>query len=232
MGITQYLKYLLKYKQTEYSSKKSSTGKEVKISNKFEHSTVTSSINIESELEPENLFQELQYSTKLESKLRQKLHLKIDSIFSDQLSRAIYILNNMIYTKGKHQGELISEYCQRKALKLLENFLYKHGSVAISLTQKIKKLENKNKKLQNELGKLKEQIRLLKISVSSKEKIKQKKLFKSKNEYSTQFLQTATEISNLGQISLKSTAAYTKKFYEFITGEEPEKWIDGHTLSR
>ncbi|CAG8748659.1 12685_t:CDS:1, partial [Ambispora leptoticha] len=59
-----------------------------------------------------------------------------------------------------------------------------------------------------------------------------KKLFKFKNEYSAQFLQMATEISNLGQISLKSTVVCTKKFYEFITGEEPEKWINIHTLSR
>ncbi|CAG8550082.1 3211_t:CDS:2, partial [Dentiscutata erythropus] len=63
-----------------------------------------------SKSESENLFQELQYSTKLEFKLRQELHSKVDSISQYQLSRAIYMLNNMIYTKGKYQGELISEY--------------------------------------------------------------------------------------------------------------------------
>ncbi|CAG8548454.1 13785_t:CDS:2, partial [Cetraspora pellucida] len=111
--------------------------------------------------------QELQYLTEIEYKLRQELYSKINSIPQYQLSRAIYMLNNMIYTKGKHQGELISEYYQKKILKFLEKFLYKHESDAISLTQKIKQLESKNRKLQKELEESKEQIKSLKITVTS-----------------------------------------------------------------
>ncbi|CAG8707520.1 1003_t:CDS:2 [Cetraspora pellucida] len=158
----------------------------------------------ESGLESENLFQELQHSTKLEFKLQQELHSKVNSISQNQLSRAIYMLNNMIYTKGKYQGELISEY----SIASKDKTKAQHISKIRSAIQKAKKITPENFKKSA------------------------KKLFKFKNEYSVQFLQMATEISNLGQISLKSTVVCTKKFYEFITGEEPEKWINIHTLSR
>ncbi|CAG8816211.1 34450_t:CDS:2 [Gigaspora margarita] len=245
-----HLKKARQAKKLKYSKN------ELKEKPNFQKSSIATNNNdIELELISE---QDFNKSSKTEFKLRQELHLKIDSISQDQLSRASYMLNNMIYTKGKYQGELISEYYQKKALKLLDNSLNKHESDIISSIQKIKDLENKNRKLQKELEELKKQIKSFKITISSKEKAKTqqiskirsaiqkakkvtpesfkksaKKLFKSNNkEYSVQFLQMATEISNLGHTSLRSTVTCTKKFYEFITGEDPEKWINTNTLSR
>ncbi|CAG8704373.1 46415_t:CDS:2, partial [Gigaspora margarita] len=80
---------------------------------------------------------------KLEN-IHEKLHMKIDNIPDNQLKNANYMLNHMVYTKGKNTERILSTYCQKKALKLLENGLYKKESETKSINQKITSLEKEN----------------------------------------------------------------------------------------
>ncbi|KAF0488689.1 hypothetical protein F8M41_022194 [Gigaspora margarita] len=190
--------------------------------------------------------------------IRKELHIKVDKFQDNQLPNAIYLLNNIVYTKGKNIGELFSPYLQKKALNFLEKGIYKQNSDAIYLIQKIKELETKNNNLTKELKKLKKEIHSLKMKevkanqakVLNTSKIRSaiqkakkitsqnfqksaKKFFKlNKNEYSSKFMQLATEISNINGNSINSSIACTKKFYEFITNDDSKKWISASTLSR
>jgi fumarate reductase subunit C len=54
----------------------------------------------------------------------------------------------------------------------------------------------------------------------------------NKKEYTPEFIQLVTELSNTGVISISATAKCANKFYAFLTGKKPDKMISNSTISR
>ncbi|CAJ0888790.1 976_t:CDS:2, partial [Entrophospora sp. SA101] len=59
-----------------------------------------------------------------------------------------------------------------------------------------------------------------------------KKFKANKNAYTPEFVSLATQMSNIGQMSLSSTVQCTKEIFAFLTGQSPESWLSHRTLAR
>ncbi|CAG8712283.1 10641_t:CDS:2 [Dentiscutata erythropus] len=55
---------------------------------------------------------------------------------------------------------------------------------------------------------------------------------RNNNEYTAEFVKLATEISNIGTISLSATIECAKVIATFFTGEIPKHWLSTGTLSQ
>jgi len=59
-----------------------------------------------------------------------------------------------------------------------------------------------------------------------------KKVKDNKCTYTPEFTALMSQISNIGQMSLSSTAQCTKEVFTFLTGHSPDTWVSKSTLSR
>jgi len=191
-------------------------------------------------------------------KKRVELIKIIKSLPDFQVERALFLLTTMVYPKGKHAGEILSPYLQKKAYEFIEAGLYKQGSTIAAIKQETNFIKKENNQLKKAVVKSKTKIHSLNSKVvrnrfvktrqiskmrSAIQKTKKsssqqfqktiKKAFKViKKEYSSQFVKLATEISNTGHNSINSTVESTRAVYEFLTGEKPTVWISASTLAK
>jgi hypothetical protein len=189
---------------------------------------------------------------------KDELIRQIYALPDNEILNVHHLLKTMVYPKGVHVGQILSPYIQKKAYEFIETGLYKQESSAIAIQNKKKILEKENKKLKNAAIKSSSQIHSLtqKVAKTKCSKTKQtskiraaiqnakkimpnkfkktvNKMFKvNKKEYTPQFVQLATEISNKGHNSISSTIESTKAVLEFLTGETPTTWISPSTLTK
>jgi len=191
-------------------------------------------------------------------KKREKINKYINDLPDDQIFDAQNLLETMVYPKGKHQGEILSPYLQKKAQDFVVSGLYKHESLAQSIQNKTKNLQTKINKLEkinnnsttkintlskrlgkaqqvknNYISKIRSAIQNAKQLTPNEFQRQSYKLFKkNKKEYRPEFMKLAIDISLVGHTSITAAANCTKSFYKFLTGEDPEKWISPKTLSQ
>ncbi|PKK61653.1 hypothetical protein RhiirC2_816295 [Rhizophagus irregularis] len=176
---------------------------------------------------------------------RKKLIDTIEKLPDDQLKSAVHLLNTMRYSKGPNQGNLLSPFLQDKALDFVNSSLYRAGQSSSSLIQSNKALQKqvtklkhsntkKNHKVRQLIGSLSQYKRkrhqyiskvratarrpLLVDSQTLKESIKAM-IMKNKSQYTNEFINIATQISQVGQISFRSTVQATQLILGFLTGE-------------
>src|SRR6185369_3342254 len=184
-------------------------------------------------------------------KKREKINKYINDLPDDQIFDAQNLLETMVHPKGKHQGEILSPYLQKKAQDFVVSGLYKHESSAQSIQNKTKNLQTKINKLEkinnnsttkintlskrlgkaqqvknNYISKIRSAIQNAKQLTPNEFQSQSYKLFKkNKKEYSPEFVKLAIDISLVGHTSITAAVDCTKSFYRFLTGEDPEKWI-------
>ncbi|CAG8830215.1 7311_t:CDS:2, partial [Gigaspora margarita] len=171
----------------------------------------------------------------IEKKL-DKLIDKIKSLPDQQILRIEHLVNTMVYFKGNMKGEILSQYIQNKANDFVNSGLFKHYSSADAFKDKIKKLETENKKLAKALENSNNKLRSFRMKIKitpSQFNVAAKKIIKqNKKEYSAKFVKLATDISNVGTVSLSAATECTNKMITFFTGETLDKKLSIGTLSR
>ncbi|CAG8648164.1 8791_t:CDS:2 [Funneliformis mosseae] len=121
----------------------------------------------------------------------------------------------MRYSKGPYQGNLLLPFLQNKALDFVNSTLYKAGQSSSSLIQNNKTLQKQITKLELRATARKP---LLVDSQTLKEAIKAI-IMKNKSQYTTEFINAATQVSQVGQISFRSTVQTKQIILRFLTGE-------------
>lgn len=178
------------------------------------------------------------------TKERHALHEIVDQLSEAEVKPAQHLLRQMRYPKGSHQGQILSPYLQDKALLFIKDSSYK------DLHQKVQKLNDQNERLirktqslGSEMRHLKEQkkhhiseIRSLvqRSSAISPNAFKNhiESIFKkNKNQYSANTIWMATQMTQIGQVSMRSTVECMKLMYEVLTGEPPKTWFSHSTLA-
>ncbi|CAG8720548.1 17132_t:CDS:2, partial [Racocetra fulgida] len=181
---------------------------------------------------------------------------KVKGLPDYQIPRFENLINSMTYSKGKSKGEILSPYLQNKAIEFVNSGLFKHYSSANAVQDKIKQLETENNKLAKLVEKSNNELKSFRMKIvrakEAKQKyiskirsISQKKITKSQfkiavkkmikqnnNEYSSEFVRFATNISNIGTISLSAASECTKAMLSFLISETPDYWPSKGTLSR
>lgn len=191
-------------------------------------------------------------------KKRAQLIDKIKFLPDDEVAAAYHLFETMKYPSGKRKAKIFSPYIINKANTFITEGLNKHYSSITEIQRKMNLLKKENRRLQKEKEIAESQVHSLKMKVVKGEEAKVRyikkirsiaqqkkkispeqfkkeaeKLIKvNKKEYTPQFVQLVTELSNTGIISVSSTVECTKKMYAFLTGEEPDKWISTGTVSR
>ncbi|CAG8742112.1 10731_t:CDS:2, partial [Dentiscutata erythropus] len=103
-----------------------------------------------------------------------------------------------------HQGELISTYLQKKAQDFINDSLYRLDNNNNTLKLQNKNLQQENKHL-TKYKAIAAICRTNQIQPAQFQRVASK-LFKINNkEYSTKFVKLATDISNMGQTSIRAT---------------------------
>ncbi len=194
---------------------------------------------------------------RLERKRAQLIN-QIKFLPDDEVAAACHLFETMKYPSGKRQAKIFSPYIINKANTFITEGLYKHYSSITAIQRQVRLLKRENRRLQKEKEIAESRVHSLKMKVVKGEgakaryikkirsitrqkkrispeqfKREAKKLIKvNKKEYTPQFVQLVTELSNTGIISVSSTVECTKKMYAFLTGEKPDKWIATGTVSR
>lgn len=208
---------------------------------------------------PESNIEKSKNATKIRlEKKRAGLIDQIKILPDDEVDAACCLFETMKYSDGEKKAKTFSTYITKKAKTFITEGLHKHDSSITAIQHKIDLLEKDNIRLQREKENAESQVRSLKMKVVKGEgakvryikkirsitqkrkkmspeqfKMETEKLIKvNKKEYTPQFVQLVTELSNTGIISISSTVELTKKMYTFLTGEEPDKWISVGTVSR
>lgn len=188
---------------------------------------------------------------------QETLFNNIRNMTDDSKSNALDLFDNMKYPKGRNQGKIISPHIQKKAIDFLNYGLYKKKSTIKDLEEENKELKTQIKKFGKEKEKLIKKTQSLGASkqhfkTKSEKRVSTirslvhksgnfsenefknqvKSLFKiNKNEYSPQMVWLATRITQVGQVSMRSTVECLQLVYQFLIGEKPKKWLSRSTLS-
>ena len=161
----------------------------------------------------------------------------LEKLTEDQLKAADHLFQSMRYPKGQNQGQIISPFVQKKAIDIIGNSLYKTGQSSSSLIQQNKILKKQVAKLEKSNAKKLVKDRKLTGTVSQykckhrqyiskvratackkplftnsqtlKESIKAM-IMKNKSQYTTEFINVTTQISQIGQMSFQSTVQATQ----------------------
>ncbi|CAB4380068.1 unnamed protein product [Rhizophagus irregularis] len=186
------------------------------------------------------------------------LYSTIDQLSEVEVKRTQHLLNKMRYPKGPQRGQILSPYLQDKALSFIEDHFYKSSKTDESieslneankvLHQRVQKLEQ-NKQLVRRTQSLGASIRhlqnkqdhhiseirsLVRRSTSTSPstfKKHIKSLFKeNEKHYTTDAIWLATQITQVGQVSVRSATECMKLMYEFLIGEPPKTWLSHSTL--
>ena len=180
----------------------------------------------------------------------------IEQLSYTQLSSAIHLISTMRYSKGANKGNIYSPYLQKKANEYINQTLYKRHVTHQALQESnakleidCKKLHQKNKTLirktqslgvqnmhlchqnANRISKIRSLARQSRQITNTAFKKQLKNIFKTnKRDYSSNTIWLATNISQVGQISLRSTAECMRLIYEFLIGEPPQNLLATSTL--
>jgi len=148
----------------------------------------------------------------------------------------------MRYSSGNRKAKIFSPYIINKAKTFIVEGLSKHYSSITAIQSKINLLEKENRKLRREKEIAESQVHSLKMKVIKGEGAKARYISKirsinqkgkkispeqfkreaeklirvNKREYTPQFVQLVTELSNTGIVSISSTVECTKKMYAFF----------------
>ncbi|RIB15105.1 hypothetical protein C2G38_2143741 [Gigaspora rosea] len=162
----------------------------------------------------------------------------------------------MRYPKGPNEGKLISPYLQKKTYNYMVQSLYKSKSDYCSLQdsnsrleKKIKNLVKKNQELlkrtqslgakaqhsrdqkSKHIAEIRSLVRRSHQITNEEFRKKVKKIFNpNKNFYSSNTIWLATNVLQVGQMSLHSTVECMRLVYEFLVGEPPRDWLSTSTL--
>jgi len=191
-------------------------------------------------------------------KKRAELIDRIKSLPDNEIAAAYHLFQTMTYSDGKRKAKILSPYLVNKAKTfIMESLGQQHCSIE-KMRYKIRLLERENNKLRKEKETTNSRVHSLTMKIVKGEEAKTRyiqkmrsvirkkkdispeqfkkgadKLIKAnKKEYSPQFVQLVTELSNTGVISISSTVECTRKLYTFLTGKKPDKWISSDTISR
>jgi hypothetical protein len=204
-----------------------------------------------SELNTENL-----NIARLQKKRAELIDL-IKFLPDNEIIPACHLFETMTYSGGKREGQIFSPYLINKAKTFIVETLNKQKFSITEMQRKITSLKRENRILQQEKENTNYRVRSLTMKVvkgketkaryinkirsiqksrkvsSEQFKKEAEKLIKvNKKEYTPEFIQLVTELSNTGVISISSTAECTKIIQAFLTGKEPEKCISKNTISR
>jgi predicted RNase H-like nuclease (RuvC/YqgF family) len=163
----------------------------------------------------------------------------------------------MVYKDGSHKDEILSPYLQKKAMEWI---LVNRGKPIINSQEKdqeIRLLKIENSRLKRKINNLTFKIKSLtaklkyaqrfkdvhisriRSTVRKRRNISNKdikntiiKKIKNKKTYTPEFVSLATDLSNIGQMSLASTVKCTKEMVTFLTDHSPESWLSSSNLSR
>jgi len=212
----------------------------------------TNTINV-----PESNIEISKNTIRLERK-RAQLIDQIKLLPDDEVAAACHLFETMRYSSGNRKAKIFSPYIINKAKTFIVEGLSKHYSSITAIQSKINLLEKENRKLRREKEIAESQVHSLKMKVIKGEGAKARYISKirsinqkgkkispeqfkreaeklirvNKREYTPQFVQLVTELSNTGIVSISSTVECTKKMYAFLTGEKPDKWLSTGTVSR
>ena len=191
-------------------------------------------------------------------KKRTELVDRIKSLPDDEVIAACHLFNTMTYSDGRRETKLLSPYLINKAKTFIMESSGQHHTSIKRLQRKVKLLEKENRWLRKKKEITNSRVHLLTMKVVKGEEAKtryirkmrsiirkkrdispeqfkkgaEKLIKENKKEYTPQFIQLVTELSNTGVISISSTVECTRKLYTFLTGKEPDKWISRGTISR
>lgn len=187
---------------------------------------------------------------------RTELISTIRQLPEEELPSANQLISTMRYPKGPNEGKIISPYLQKKTYDYLSQSLYKPKSDYYSLQNsnlKLKKTNNelfqKNQKLikrtqslgakaqhikhqkSKHIAEIRSLVRRSKQITNEEFREKVKTIFNpNKNFYSSNTIWLATNILQVGEMSLRSTVECMRLFYEFLVGEPPRDWLSSSTL--
>ena len=86
---------------------------------------------------------------------------------------------------------------------------------------------------ENHISKLHSSIqRAKKIMPNQLQNAIKKMIKENKKQYTPEFVQLTTTISNIGSISISSTVECTRTIIQFLTGKEPDHWLSNGTISQ
>ena len=191
-------------------------------------------------------------------KKRTELVDRIKSLPDDEVIAACHLFNTMTYSDGRRETKLLSPYLINKAKTFIMESSGQHHTSIKRLQRKVKLLEKENRWLRKKKEITNSRVHSLTMKVVKGEEAKtryirkmrsiirkkrdisperfkkgaEKLIKENKKEYTPQFIQLVTELSNTGVISISSTVECTRKLYTFLTGKEPDKWISRGTISR
>ncbi|RIB28832.1 hypothetical protein C2G38_1349514 [Gigaspora rosea] len=189
---------------------------------------------------------------------RQKLLSMVEKLPDNQLKSAIHLLDTMRYSKGQNKGNLLSPFLQDKALSIINSSFYKAGQDSNSLIQSNKALQKqvtqlehlnakKNYKIKQLTGTLSQykykqcqhisrvRAAACKPLIVNSQNLKatiQATLMKNKYQYSTGFINLATQISQINQMSFRSTIQVTNSILGFLTEESLPLSISRQSIIR
>jgi hypothetical protein len=96
---------------------------------------------------------------------------------------------------------------------------------------KMKEVKAKEAK-KNNISRLRSSIQKAKnITPNQLQNVIKKMIKENKKQYTPEFVQLATKISNTGSISISSTVECTRAIIHFLTGVEPDHWLSTGTIS-
>ncbi|CAG8682925.1 3645_t:CDS:2, partial [Gigaspora rosea] len=164
----------------------------------------------------QDIIQQSNSQEKNKVECHQKLIDFVKKLPDNHLKSAINLFDTMRYTKGQNKGNLLSPFLQNKALNFINSSLYKNHKVK----QLIGSLSQHKRKQCQHISRVRAAAckplivnsQSLKVSIQSI-------LMKNKHQYSTYFVNLATQISQVNQISFRSTAQVARSILGFLTGE-------------
>ncbi len=159
----------------------------------------------------------------------------------------------MVYKDRSHKDEILSPYLQKKAMEWI---LVNWEKPIINLDQEIWLLKIENSRLKWKIKNLTFKIKSLTAKLKYAQRFKDVHIFrirstvrkrrnisnkdikntiikkiKNKKTYTPEFVSLATDLSNIGQMSLASTVKCTKEMVTFLTDHSPESWLSSSNLS-
>ncbi|CAJ0840240.1 12031_t:CDS:2 [Entrophospora sp. SA101] len=161
-------------------------------------------------------------------KRRNELIEHVKNLPESQIINAYTLFSTMTYNKGNHCGEIYSSYIQKKAKEFVNSSIYKQSS---SISLKMKEVKAKETK-KNHVSKLRQSIQKTKqITPNQLQNAIKKMIKENKKQYTPEFVELVTKISNTGSISISSTVECTRAIMQFLTGEKPDHWLSTGTIS-
>ncbi|CAG8610161.1 7872_t:CDS:2 [Cetraspora pellucida] len=165
---------------------------------------------------------------KRQSSIKKKLDAlinKIKNLPDNQILSIEHLINTMTYSKGKTKIKKLETENKKLAKSLSTS-----NSELRSFYMKIVRAEEAKQKY---ISRIQSVAQKSKKITKSQFQIAAKRMIKENNHvYTAEFVKLATDISNIGTISLLATAECIKLIIAFFTGEMPDHSLSTKTLSQ